>query len=637
MPEIPGLFDRAWYVASYPDVAKLQMDPEKHFEQYGRAMGRRGHPLKEGAMNHTPSDPNVSFPAAQDYAVRSLREYSGPKELPDDIRADRLPKVSFVMTTHNSSQTVRGAVQSLINQSWPNIEVVVCDDHSTDGTWEILSELKRVSPHCVRAIRLEANLGTYIAKNIAITKASGELILFQDSDDYSHPDRALVQVLPLIENPHLVGTRSRYCRYNPNTGQLIPVGEHLSKYGLITLAVRRKVFDDIGFFEGVKRAGDDEWFQRLLHFYGRSAVHGVDATLYIAELRQNSLAADLIQVQADGTLHQVVSDDRGQYVQMFQKRFTEPQCDKAWFRAHFPPVPKTTVNPYPITIGALKSRTIPVFASVCSIPAREEQLTNVVRAMLEQVDHLFVYLDKYNETPKILRKNPNVTVRHSGEYNQDFRDNAKFLAYDDLKKIHEEFYYFTCDDDLIYPQDYVLALLRRIDELDRHAVVGLHGVVCEETPTAYFRRRFIHHFIWATLKAPCLVNNLGTGTIGFHSGLFNSLDPRSWKHGGMVDILFSIEARRRGVPMVCCDRQAGWLTEAKMPEGNPTLYSEYSAVREKEKIIVEHLQANAPWGYKAIIEAVEKQPRALQKRLMPLLPMFAEELCVEKIFERQRG
>jgi hypothetical protein len=105
----------------------------------------------------------------------------------------------------------------------------------------------------------------------------------------------------------------------------------------------------------------------------------------------------------------------------------------------------------------------------------------------------------------------------------------------------------------------------------------------------------------------------------------------------MVDILFFFEARRRGVPMVCCDRQAGWLTEAKMSEGNFTLYSEYSAVSEKEKIIVEHLQANAPWGYKAIIEAVEKQPRPLQKRLMPLLPMFAEEVCVEKIFERQRG
>lgn len=637
MSKPSSLFDAAWYVNTYPDVSIIGMDPADHYEQYGHAMGRRGHPENQDILLADPLDSDLSYPAIQEFSINSLRKYTGLKELPKDIPVDRLPKVSFVMTTHNSSATVEKAVQSLITQSWPNIEIIVCDDQSSDDTWEILRELRRLSPGTIKTIRLEANLGTYIAKNIGIINSTGDYVLFQDSDDYSHPDRALVQVLPLLENPKLIATRCRYSRFNPDTGRLVPIGEYFSKFGLITLAVRRQVFNEIGFFEGVKRAGDDEWYQRVQHFYGRQAVQGVDVTLYIAELRQNSLAADIIQVQANGTMQQMVSEERGRYVEIFQRRFSDPVCDKAWFRDNFPAVPKSTVSAYPNTIASANGRTAPVFASVCSIPSRQEQLADVIRSMLEQVDHLFVYLDKYPETPEILRNNSSVTVWHSKDYAQDFRDNAKFLAYDDLKKTQKDFYYITCDDDLVYPPDYVRTLIDRIDRFERKTVVGLHGVVCEENPIEYFRRRFVYHFIWATLKQPCLVNNLGTGTVGFYSGLFDSLDPRKWHHGGMVDILFAIEARRRGIPMLCCDRKAGWLTEAKMPEGNPTLYSEFSAIGNKERIMVECLQEHSPWGYQAISETVQKQPASLRKILMPLLPTFAGEVSVGKTFQRLRS
>ncbi|WP_417726469.1 glycosyltransferase [Roseovarius sp.] len=628
-----GDFDADWYLKTYPDVAALGMDPAEHYLQYGRMLGRPPRPESAALPVQEPSSTTLP-PLAEAYSSQSLQAYLGPSELPVNKRAADLPRVSVVMTSHNAEDTIENAVTSLINQSWPNIEIIVCDDRSTDSTWSILLELRRRSPKTLKIIRLECNSGTYIAKNIAIESASGEFILFQDSDDYSHPDRVMVQVLPLLEDRNLLATRTKYCRFDPETGRIIPVAGLLSKYGLITLAVRRKVFAEIGYFDAVRRAGDDEWYQRLLHLYGKSVVKGLDVTLYLAELRQNSLIADMLTFNVDGSVEQNSSRARRTYVDQFQSRFADKSKNALWYRTAFSAVPSIPVEEYPDTIAALRPNACPVFASVCSIPRRKDQLAHVVRRILPQVDHLYVYLDKYDDTPDFLKNNPAITVWHARDFDRDFRDNGKFLAYDELKKRHKPFYYVTCDDDLVYPHDYVRTLIDRIETYERKVIAGVHGVVCEEHPKAYFQHRFLYHFIWDSPSKPRLVNNLGTGTTAFHSDLFESLDPRAWSVGGMVDIFFAKEARRANVPMLSIDRKAFWLREAEMPQDNPTLFNEFN---EKEKIILQHLNECAPLGYKGILSVLEHQPEPLRTSLHRLLPTVANSVSVEQTLHRLRG
>jgi hypothetical protein len=341
----------------------------------------------------------------------------------------------------------------------------------------------------------------------------------------------------------------------------------------------------------------------------------------------------MLKFNSDGSVEQSSSAERKEYVQIFRSRFEDKNKRRSWYRSEFPVFPKRPWDIYPSSIASLTQCKVPIIASLCSIPSRQKQLENVVARIVPQVDHLYVYLDKYPEIPSFLLGNTSITVIRSEDHSYDFRDNAKFLPYNEVKRKYGSFFYVTCDDDLEYPLDYVTTLIDRIESFDRSAIVGLHGVIVEEIPTGYFRRRLIHHFVSALLPHSKLVNNLGTGTVAFHSDVFESIDPRVWPISGMVDIFLSIEARKRFVPMICIDRSRRWLREQAMPEGNPTLFNEFN---KKDEIIRDQLSMHEPWGYKGILEAVAAQPEELKEKLSRLLPFFPEQLHLGETISRLR-
>ena len=99
-------------------------------------------------------------------------------------------KVSILMPTHNSEKTVLRAVNSLLGQSYKNIEVIIVDDGSSDNTLNILSQIKDE--------RLKVILSDKIivakARNITLANASGEFVAFCDSDDFYEKDYISSQI-----------------------------------------------------------------------------------------------------------------------------------------------------------------------------------------------------------------------------------------------------------------------------------------------------------------------------------------------------------------------------------------------------------------------------------------------------------
>lgn len=639
-------FDPKWYISEYADVGMLGMDPAEHYVKYGKLLGRKPYknakqvlavqgnskPATSATMLPIQTKYGKNQPFAEDYAQATLDQYKGPKTLPRSIDMASLPLVSFVMTSHNAEATIDKAVISLLNQTYPKIEIIVCDDKSSDRTWEKLRALRIRSPNALKIFRVNHNGGTYLAKNIAVSESSGEIVLFQDSDDYSHPDRALVQVLPLLNDKTLRATRTKYLRFSPETKRAIPIADMVSKYGLITLAVRRNIFDQIGYFDAVRKAGDDEWFQRFQHLYGKDSFLSIDVSLYLAELRENSLVSDMMSVNADGAVNQSSSKVRKQYVQQFKARFEEYNSPN-WYKDAFPIYPKNPNQIYPQSVAALSPITEKVFASACCIPSRTDSFKEVVSRILPQVDGLYVFLDKFDEIPEFLKTSPKIHVTLSKNVKGDPRDNAKFFAFNKLKKEHESFYYVTCDDDIIYPHDYVRTLISQARAFENQVIIGLHGVMYEESPTKYFKRRFIYHFRETPLFDRQLVNNLGTGTVAFHSNCFDTIDVSKWHVGGMVDIFFSKECRRRKIPMVCIDRHENWMTDTEESLGTPNLFTEF---REKEEIILKELKSMQPWGYHAIEDVVQAQVGPLRDMLLDLLPKFSKQQKVSTFFPRYR-
>ena len=99
--------------------------------------------------------------------------------------------VSVIIPLYNRENTIIRAVESVLNQTYDNLEVIVVDDHSTDKSVETLKTLK--DPR-LRIIELESNGGACRARNIGASEANGEWIAFQDSDDEWLPDKLQKQI-----------------------------------------------------------------------------------------------------------------------------------------------------------------------------------------------------------------------------------------------------------------------------------------------------------------------------------------------------------------------------------------------------------------------------------------------------------
>ncbi len=101
-------------------------------------------------------------------------------------------KISVLMSTYNSSTTVRNSVESILNQTYKNFEILISDDNSTDDTYNILQEYEE-NNKSIKLFRNTKNLGLTKSLNFLISKSSGQLIARQDDDDISFENRLEIQ------------------------------------------------------------------------------------------------------------------------------------------------------------------------------------------------------------------------------------------------------------------------------------------------------------------------------------------------------------------------------------------------------------------------------------------------------------
>ena len=130
------------------------------------------------------------------------------------------PKVSVVLTVHNREQYVAAAIESILQQTFTDFELLVVDDGSTDGSRPIIAEFAAHDAR-IRVLRQE-NAGLAAARNAGIQQARGEFVAFMDDDDISLPKRLEEQQSFLVENPHFTAV---VCRYEliDEQGKLIKV------------------------------------------------------------------------------------------------------------------------------------------------------------------------------------------------------------------------------------------------------------------------------------------------------------------------------------------------------------------------------------------------------------------------------
>lgn len=106
--------------------------------------------------------------------------------------------VSFVMPVYNGLPYVRQALESMLAQTYPNTEIVIINDGSTDGTKEWLDSLTNT---CIKVIHQYPNRGLIASLNMGVQVATNPIIARMDADDICTPHRLQIQVNALLANP----------------------------------------------------------------------------------------------------------------------------------------------------------------------------------------------------------------------------------------------------------------------------------------------------------------------------------------------------------------------------------------------------------------------------------------------------
>jgi len=120
-----------------------------------------------------------------------------PLSIYEIVNGGLLPKVSVIIPAYNEEASIGDAVESVLNQTYSNTEVIVVDDGSVDNTSKIVSEYVEADSGRVKLIRHEKNLGKFAALNSGVKKAEGEYIYHMDADTVLAPDN-IERILPLF-------------------------------------------------------------------------------------------------------------------------------------------------------------------------------------------------------------------------------------------------------------------------------------------------------------------------------------------------------------------------------------------------------------------------------------------------------
>jgi hypothetical protein len=232
------------------------------------------------------------------------------------------PTVSVIMPTYNHESFVGRAIESVLAQTGVDLELVVSDDGSSDGTREVIASIRDSR---IRFFPNTVNRGACVVTNELVQAASGEFIAVLNSDDsWPAADKLAYQVGLMRERPELGATFGR-ARFVDRQGQPIPKeslpfgrvfdqenrsqGRWLRRFFDLgnclchpTVLIRRSCYDELGFYSNrLRQLPDFEMWVRLLK---RHAVHVSDRELIDFRILEGDNASSITPDNAIRTINE---------------------------------------------------------------------------------------------------------------------------------------------------------------------------------------------------------------------------------------------------------------------------------------------------------------------------------------------
>ena len=209
--------------------------------------------------------------------------------------------VSVILPTYNRVGLLERAVRCVLEQEYRDLELIIVDDASSDGTPELVGRLEEEDRR-LTFVRLQERRGAAAARNVGVAHSRGAVLGFQDSDDVWAPEKLGLQMEKLRESPPDVAVV--YCPVMKLWGvnrQRVPEDLPTPEGFLLRLLegnfistsaalVRREAFEASGGFdESLPRLQDWELWIRLAQ---QHEFVGVDRTLAVVEVQPDSISRD---------------------------------------------------------------------------------------------------------------------------------------------------------------------------------------------------------------------------------------------------------------------------------------------------------------------------------------------------------
>jgi len=243
--------------------------------------------VSENASEKKLNTEKVSTASPAVAEARTTLEESAASETSTTFHPDFHPeKVSIIMPAFNAKDTIGEAIESALNGTHQNLEILVIDDGSTDGTENTVTEMAQKDQR-IKYYKNPTNLGAYQSRNLMIEAATGQFIAFLDSDDTWEPNKLEECLKMLKQHPEIksVGHALRYLDKRGNKVGYIPTYptnqeelQEVQENGELpwvfptALVLKREALLGIGGFVDWKVGADTEFIARLAQKHGMLAT-----------------------------------------------------------------------------------------------------------------------------------------------------------------------------------------------------------------------------------------------------------------------------------------------------------------------------------------------------------------------------
>ena len=154
--------------------------------------------------------------------------------------------VSVIMPSYNTERFIKSTIESVLCQSYGNLELIIVDDCSTDKTDEVVASF--TDPR-IKYIKNEKNSGAAVSRNRALREAKGKYVAFLDSDDLWTPDK-LEKQIEFMKGPSVITKRGMYRYCWPGC---LTVMYDAERVGLVQIADIKKNNDYAMWLKAIKK------------------------------------------------------------------------------------------------------------------------------------------------------------------------------------------------------------------------------------------------------------------------------------------------------------------------------------------------------------------------------------------------